>query len=286
MIKEALIIKNISNQYTVSFDNEVHIAVAMGKLRLGQRPLVGDHVSLEYVENKWVIQKVLERRNALIRPLVANVDQALIVMSVKEPDFSFRLVDRLIFLVSYEGIRPIILINKTDLDSVENIQKIIDAYLKSGYEVYTSNRNNQDTQFTQIFKDKITVLAGQSGVGKSSLINRINPDFALQTQEISKVLGRGKHTTRHNQLYEIAGGWIADTPGFSSLDFKHLDPLKLAKTVPDFTPHWQSCRFRDCLHVSEPGCAVKKAVEENSINKQRYEHYLESLALTKEDKHD
>ncbi len=286
MNKTGLIIKNISNQYTVTFDGEIHIAVAMGKLRLGKRPVVGDHVSLEYTDEKWVIQKVLERKNALIRPLVANVDQALIVMSVKEPDFSYRLVDRLIFLISYEGIKPIILINKTDLDTEENVQKIVDHYKSSSYEVYTSNRNTEDVSFTEIFKDKITVLAGQSGVGKSSLINRINQDFKLQTQEISKVLGRGKHTTRHNQLYEIQGGWVADTPGFSSLDFKHLDPQKFSKTVPDFEDYWESCRFRDCLHVTEPGCSVKKAIEEEKISKERYEHYIECLALIKERKHD
>lgn len=286
MHKTALIIKNISNQYTVTFDGEIHVAVAMGKLRLGKRPIVGDHVKLEYIEEKWVIQEVLERENALIRPLVANVDQTLIVMSAKEPDFSYRLVDRLIFLVSYEGIKPVILINKTDLDTEENVAAIVSYYKDYGYEVYTTNRDNKDISFIELFKDKITVLAGQSGVGKSSLINRINENFKLQTQEISKVLGRGRHTTRHNELYEINGGWVADTPGFSSLDFKHLDPLKFAKSVPDFEDYWESCRFRDCLHVSEPGCSVKQAVEDNQISKQRYEHYLESLALIKEDKHD
>lgn len=285
-IKQGLIIKNISNRYTVYFEGSTHVAVAMGKLRLGKRPIVGDHVRLEYTDEQWVIQEVLERKNALQRPLVANVDQALIVMSVKQPDFSYRLVDRLIFLISYEGIEPIILINKVDLDTEENVKKIEEEYQTSHYKVYTTSRVNKDIQFTEVFEDKITVLAGQSGVGKSSLINRIDQSFELNTQEISKVLGRGKHTTRHNELHQIEGGWVADTPGFSSLDFKHLDPVHLASSVPDFDPHWQSCRFRNCLHQSEPGCGVKKALENKEISQIRYDHYLETLALIKEDSYD
>lgn len=285
-MQKGLIIKNISNQYTVYFNQETHIAVAMGKLRLGKRPLVGDHVRLEFTDNKWVIQEVLERKNALNRPLVANVDQALIVMSAKEPDFSYRLVDRLIFLVSYEGIEPIIVLNKTDLINQDEIDKIVSEYESSGYKVYATSRKTQDVSFTEVFEDKITVLAGQSGVGKSSLINRIDQTFELQTQEISKVLGRGKHTTRHNELHQIAGGWVADTPGFSSLDFKHLDPVSFANSVPDFEEYWPSCRFRDCLHQSEPGCAVKKALENKEISQIRYDHYIETLALIKEESHD
>lgn len=284
MAQEALIIKNISNQYTVYFGNETHLAVAMGKLRLGKRPIVGDRVAIEMIDNKWVIQEVLERKNALQRPLVANVDQALIVMSLKEPDFSYRLVDRLIFLISYEGIEPIILINKTDLDDENQLDEIVKEYEKGNYKVYTSNRLSKNVEFIEIFKDKITVLAGQSGVGKSSLINRIDQSFQLQTQEISKVLGRGKHTTRHNELHQIADGWVADTPGFSSLDFKLLDEVELAATVPDFKDKWAKCKFRNCIHLKEPGCAVKEAVEKNEISKSRYQHYVEVIELIRESK--
>lgn len=286
MIQKALIVKNISNRYTVFFDGETHIATAMGKLRLGLRPIVGDYVSLEYLDDKWVIQAVLERKNALNRPMIANIDQALIVMSIEEPKFSFTLVDRLIFLIAIEDIEPIIVINKTDLASKSRVEAVAQEYADYGYKVVTTGRDNLSLEFTSLFKDKVTVLAGQSGVGKSSLINRIDARFQLQTQEISKVLGRGKHTTRHNELHAIAGGWVADTPGFSSLDFKHVDETILAQSVPDFVPYWEDCRFRNCFHRQEPGCAVKEAVEENKISKIRYKHYLEVLDLIKEDRHD
>lgn len=282
-MREAIIIKNISNQYDVYFDGEIHKATAMGKLRLGKRPIVGDRVHVEFIENKWAIQEVLERKNELIRPLVANVDQALIVMSAKEPKFSYTLVDRLIFLVSIENIEPIIVLNKSDLVDEKFIDEIKKEY--KNYTVFISGKEDAEVGFTNILKDKITVLAGQSGVGKSSLINRIDNNFKLQTQEISKVLGRGKHTTRHNELYFIKEGWIADTPGFSSLDFKHVNALDLAQSIPDFKDHWESCRFRDCLHLNEPGCQVKQAVENKEISETRYKNYLEVLELLKEEKY-
>lgn len=285
MIKEGRIIKNISNRYTVFVNGEAVIAVAMGKLRLGKRPIVGDYVRLEHLENQWVIQEVLERKNELKRPLIANVDQALIVMSLKEPDFSYTLVDRLIFLISVEKIKPIIVVNKTDLGNENEIEEIVNEYLPYGYQVILTNRNKDSEEVVSVLSDKLTVLAGQSGVGKSSIINRIDDRFELKTQEISKVLGRGKHTTRHNELYFINGGWLADTPGFSSLDFKHVDALELAHSIPDFSPYWESCRFRDCIHQNEPGCAVKKAVDESQVSKRRYQHYLDCLELIKEDRY-
>lgn len=285
MIQKARIIKIVSNQYTVFFNEEVHIATAMGKLRMGLKPLVGDFVELEYLENHWVIQRVLERKNELKRPLVANVDQTLIVMSAKEPDFSTTLVDRLIFLVAVAGIEPIIVINKTDLVDEKDLEIMVNEYKNYGYQVITTYKNGNADEIVSLLKDKVTVLAGQSGVGKSSIINRIDNSFELQTQEISKVLGRGKHTTRHNQLYGIRGGWIADTPGFSSLDFSHITKLELAQTVPDFKELAFDCRFRNCLHQSEPGCKIKEMLNEGKISQTRYEHYLECLELTKEDSH-
>ena len=282
-IKKARIIRIISNQYTVNFDGETHIAVAMGKLRLGVKPVVGDFAHVELLEGKWVIQEILERKNALKRPLVANVDQALIVMSAVEPDFSYRLVDRLIFLIAVEGIKPIIVLNKTDLAQQELIDEIVQEYSSSGYTIVTTNKNEDAKELLPLFKDKITVLAGQSGVGKSSLMNRLDLSLSINTQEISKVLGRGKHTTRHNELFELGDGWVADTPGFSSLDFTHITPLELAQRIPDFEEEAQKCRFRDCLHRSEPGCKVKEGIDKGNISSRRYEHYLECLEMTKED---
>lgn len=285
MTQIARIIKNVSNQYTVYFDEQVHLATAMGKLRLGKRPIVGDFVRIEFLENKWVIQEVLDRKNQLIRPLVANIDQAIVVMSLKEPDFSYRLVDRLIFLISVEDIDPVLIVNKTDLDSDAALKEVMDAYVPFGYSVIATTKGEDPQPIISLLKDKLSVLAGQSGVGKSSIINRIDSQYELKTQEISKVLGRGKHTTRHNELYNIGGGWIADTPGFSSLDFKHVDKLELAQSVPDFKPYL-TCRFRNCLHQSEPNCGVKEALMQGKIFQQRYEHYLECLDLIEEDSYE
>ncbi len=254
----------------------------MGKLRLGVKPVVGDVVEVEHLDDKWVIQSVLERRNILKRPLVSNVDQALIVMSALEPDFSYTLVDRLIFLVAVEGIEPIIVVNKTDLVDASFIDEVTKEYAGHGYKMVLTNRNDDASDMLVLFKDKITVLAGQSGVGKSSLMNRLDASLSINTQEISKVLGRGKHTTRHNELFYLGDGWVADTPGFSSLDFSHLTKLELAQAVPDFSD-LEPCRFRDCLHQSEPGCNVKIALEQGKLSKIRYEHYIECLELTKED---
>lgn len=281
-MNNALLVSIVSNRYVVFYEGEMIVATAMGKLRLGQKPLVGDRVLIEYLENKWVMQEVLPRRNQLVRPVVANVDQALIVMSLKEPDFSYTLVDRLIFLVAYAGIEPILVLSKADLVDETFIDEILKEY--QNYTVIVMGQNHGTESLESILKDKLSVLAGQSGVGKSSILNRINKDFKLNTQEISKALGRGKHTTRHNQLYQVGGGWIADTPGFSSLDFSSLDKEQFASSVPDFTPFEGECRYRDCRHIKEPGCIIKAKVEEGLISKERYDHYIECYAMIKEER--
>ena len=276
---EALIVRIVSNRYTVFLKGEMIVATAMGKLRLGDKPLVGDRVHVEEIDGKYVIQKLLPRRNHLTRPAIANVDQALIVMSIKEPDFSFVLVNRLIFLIAYSAIEPIIVVSKADLASNEFIEEIKNAY--HGYKVIVMGQGFNTTPLESVLEGKLSVLAGQSGVGKSSILNRINPEFKLNTQEISKALGRGKHTTRHNQLYDVAKGWIADTPGFSSLDFSSLDPFELSRSIPDFKPYFGQCRYRDCLHINEPSCKIKEMVESGEVNAIRYDNYKECLDMIK-----
>ena len=171
------------------------------------------------------------------------------------------------------------------MDSDAALKEVMDAYVPFGYSVIATTKGEDPQPIISLLKDKLSVLAGQSGVGKSSIINRIDSQYELKTQEISKVLGRGKHTTRHNELYNIGGGWIADTPGFSSLDFKHVDKLELAQSVPDFKPYL-TCRFRNCLHQSEPNCGVKEALMQGKIFQQRYDHYLECLDLIEEDSYE
>ena len=275
-----LIIKIISNQYTIlTEDGQEVLAVAMGKLRLGYKPLVGDKVEYELLDGRYAIQKILPRKNYLVRPAIANVDQAMIVMSAIQPVFSPQLVDKLIFLICYRDIEPVIVITKMDLVSPEDrINTYINDYLESGYQVITVGRDRDVEDVRDALKGKITVLTGQSGVGKSTLLNRLDRDFAAATQEISKSMGRGKHTTRHTQLFEVGGGLIADTPGFSSLDFSRVDALTLAGKIHDFRNAGE-CRFKDCRHVNEPDCAVKKKVEQGEISRIRYNNYLETVAL-------
>ncbi len=281
------IIKHISNQYVV-LDEQSKVAytcVAMGKLRKGKSPIVGDYVKYEMLHDKYVIQKVLPRKNELIRPVIANVDQAIITMSAKDPDFSTALLDRLIFLVCYERIKPIICITKMDLvDESDITHTYIEDYKQSGYTVIETGADRDTKAIEDILKGRISVLCGQSGAGKSSLLNRINPSFNLHTQEISKALGRGKHTTRHCELFEIKGGWIADTPGFSSLDFSHMQPLQLAASIVDFKAYEGACKFSDCIHINEPGCAVKEAVEAKKLSQIRYDSYKEVLYLMQQTK--
>ncbi|MBR0138178.1 MAG: ribosome small subunit-dependent GTPase A [Erysipelotrichaceae bacterium] len=272
---KARIIRIVSNQYTLLTEDDQRLnAVAMGKLRLNDKPLVGDFVEYEKYDDKYAIEKVLERKNQLYRPAISNIDQAIIVMSAVEPDFSNLLVDQLIFLISYNEITPVLVITKMDLVQPDNkVYQYIDDYLKSGYQVIEMGKDFCIDPIKEILKDKITVLTGQSGVGKSTLLNTLDETFALATQQISKALGRGKHTTRHTELYPVAGGWIADTPGFSSLDFSRIDLLTLAGRIPDFASQPQ-CRFKDCVHINEPDCKIKQGVNEGYISSYRYQNYL------------
>ncbi len=275
-----LIIKIISNQYTIlTEEGQEVLAVAMGKLRLGSKPLVGDKVEYELLDGRYAIQKILPRKNYLVRPAIANVDQAMIVMSAVQPVFSPLLVDKLIFLISYRDIEPVIVITKMDLVSPnDRINTYINDYTESGYQVITVGHDRGVEDVRDALKGKITVLTGQSGVGKSTLLNRLDKDFAAATQEISKSMGRGKHTTRHTQLFPVGEGLIADTPGFSSLDFSRIDALTLAGKIHDFRNAGE-CRFKDCKHVNEPDCAVKKKVELGEISRIRYNNYLETVTL-------
>lgn len=273
-MQQGRIIKIISNQYTIQNEKEEIIAKPRGKMRQMQSPVVGDFVEYEKVEDSYRIHKILPRTNRLLRPAIANVDQALIVTSLKDPDYSCHLLNRLIFLVCLAHVKPVICVTKLDLVlDAEEILKDLNQYKKAGYDVVFTNPGSDDHALKQILKGKVSVLCGQSGAGKSSLLNRLNPDFQLQTQAISKALGRGKHTTRYCQLHKVCDGLVADTPGFSSLDFTRLDTSHLDECILDFKPYLHSCRFSDCKHLNEPNCQIKKAVEEGKINDTIYEDY-------------
>lgn len=278
----ARIVRIVSKDYTVQFeDGSRALAVAMGKLRQKMSPVVGDIVDVQMLNDVWGIQKIQPRRNCLIRPACANVDQALIVMSVKDPDFSPALIDRLSVLITHAGILPVLCVTKCDLGISEETEALIREYEEGPMKVIRTAKDSLNREVESLFSNKVTVLTGQSGAGKSTLLNEINPEFQLETQEISKALGRGRHTTRHSELHEVAEGLVADTPGFSSLDFSHMSVKDVGEAVPDFAPYLGGCRFNDCVHENEPDCAVKMAMEAGKISETRYRNYLDILKLVR-----
>ncbi|MBN9652798.1 ribosome small subunit-dependent GTPase A [Halobacillus sp. GSS1] len=278
------IIKSLSGFYYVLCEGEVYQCRGRGNFRKKKvTPLVGDLVEFK-AENKeeGYILSIENRKNELVRPPISNVDQALIVTSAVHPDFNALLLDRFLVLVEEKRIEPFIVISKVDqLDEqqMEVMKSYKTLYEKIGYPVILSAVD--DTESMDLVQSHLagrtTVIAGQSGVGKSSLLNSIDPRLSIDTDEISESLGRGKHTTRHVELYEIADGLVADTPGFSSLEFGELELEQLPECFPEFVEVQNSCKFRGCLHHKEPKCAVKSAVEAGDISEQRYEHYLQFL---------
>ncbi|ADM37672.1 ribosome small subunit-dependent GTPase A [Bacillus spizizenii] len=293
---EGKIIKALSGFYYVLDESEDSDKVIQcrgrGIFRKNKiTPLVGDYVVYQAENDKeGYLLEIKERTNELIRPPICNVDQAVLVFSAVQPSFSTALLDRFLVLVEANDIQPIICITKMDLIEDQDTQDAIQAYAEDyrniGYDVYLTSSKDQDSLADIIphFQDKTTVFAGQSGVGKSSLLNAISPDLGLKTNEISEHLGRGKHTTRHVELIHTSGGLVADTPGFSSLEFTDIEEEELGYTFPEMREKSSSCKFRGCLHLKEPKCAVKQAVEDGELKQYRYDHYVEFMTEIKDRK--
>ncbi len=270
------IIKNISNDYTVQTKTgDVFVCKCRGKFRnMKIIPLVGDEVLFDE-ENNYILE-ILPRKNELKRPPVSNISQVMILTSVKHPNFSSYLLDKLITIIEYNCIEPIICFTKLDLlneEEMNEIETIMDYYKKIGYQVY---RNTDLEQIKRIFQDKITVFTGQSGAGKSTLLNHLDAQLQLKTSEISYALGRGKHTTRHVELIPLFGGLVADTPGFSALDFE-MDKASIRDQFKEFEMYKEYCKYKDCMHDKEDHCMVKDKVEDGTILKSRYENYIQFI---------
>lgn len=268
---EGLITKILSDKCYVKIDKEVVVCSLRGKFRVQKLlPLVGDKVIFN--KEKKVIEKILPRRNTIRRPSVSNITQGLIVASVKNPDLDTNLIDKILVELEFNSIKPIICFTKLDLLTNEEEKSVLEIinYYKNIYPVYF---NNEIDRIKKIFKNEITVFIGQTGAGKSTLLNKLDSTLELKTGEISEALGRGKHTTRHVEIIEILEGMLLDTPGFSALEFPNMMQNEIRDAFIEFSNY--PCPYRDCMHIKESECNVKKAVLSGEIPEFRYQDYLD-----------
>lgn len=272
--------QSLSGYYDIFSEGKTYRTRARGNFRKkGQTPLVGDYVEFKADnENEGYVLKILERKNQLVRPPVANVDCAIVVTACIEPDFSSNLLDRQLVMLSENEIVPILYFSKADLmDEMtkERMLPVFDYYSKY-YRTVVSEKNMADEELVSALLEEagnVLVVMGQTGAGKSTLLNRLDPKLKLETGEISKALSRGRHTTRKVSLMDVKGHLIADTPGFSSFELREIEKERLSSLFEDFNEYSPQCRFRGCLHLNEPDCAVKAAVLEGKILESRYENY-------------
>lgn len=276
------IIKGIAGFYYIyAEDGNIYECKAKGIFRKDNfKPLVGDNVEITVLneeEKEGSVTSILPRRNSLIRPAVANVDQAFLIFAMENPKPNFLLLDRFLIMMEQQKIPVVICFNKKDVGEKEEMEKLYEIYTGCGYRVVLSSTYEGEgmDEIHEILKGKTTVVAGPSGVGKSSITNCMQGEVQMETGEISKKLKRGKHTTRHSQVIPVEKNtFLVDTPGFSSLYLTDMKEEELRDYFPEFVMYEPQCRFQGCMHIHEPGCAVKKALSEGKISQQRYDNYL------------
>lgn len=285
------IIKGIAGFYYVYdvVESVIYECKAKGIFRKEKRkPLVGDNVEIEILneeEKTGNLVQIYERKNELIRPAAANVDQALVIFAVRQPDPNYVLLDRFLIAMEQQEIPVIICFNKSDLAKEQELEAMCRIYEGCGYHILTTSASCEEGIETvrELLEGKTTVVAGPSGVGKSSLTNLLQEEISMETGEISKKLKRGKHTTRHSQLLTVGEHtYLMDTPGFSSMFVEGMEKEELRQFFPEFRKYEGTCRFQGCVHVHEPGCLVKEAVEEGKLSSQRYENYVSFYEELKE----
>lgn len=282
-----VITKALSGFYYVACEDKIYECKARGSFRKsGISPLVGDRVEFEIAdETSGVVDKVLPRKNCISRPPVANIDKLFIVSSHSSPAPNTFIIDKMTVIAEYNGIEPIIVFNKCDMGDFEKYQTI---YKNAGFKTYVISASSGVgiDELTEELKDSVSAFTGNSGVGKSSILNKLLDCELIRTGEVSEKLGRGKHTTRHTELYSLPfGGFVADTPGFSSLELDLNDySLKenLVNLFRDFEPFSQDCRFSSCNHIGESGCAVTEAVKRGEIEQTRHNTYLQLFDALKD----
>ncbi len=279
------IIKGIAGFYYVHIESGgIYECKAKGIFRNRKiKPLVGDNVEIEIIDQcskKGNITDILPRKNELIRPAAANIDQSLIIFAVTNPEPNYNLLDRFLVMMDYQNVPTIICFNKLDLADErisQRIEKLAVVYRQCGCEVvFASTYNNYGVdKLKRLIEEKTTILAGPSGVGKSSLTNLLMPEANMETGDVSRI-GRGKHTTRHSEIFNLYGStYVCDTPGFTSLALPEIEKEELRFYFPEFREYEGKCRFNGCIHINEPECAVKKAVDEEKISDIRYKSYKE-----------
>lgn len=276
------IIKGIAGFYYIyAEDGNIYECKAKGIFRKDNfKPLVGDNVEITVLneeEKEGSVTSILPRRNSLIRPAVANVDQAFLIFAMENPKPNFLLLDRFLIMMKQQEIPAVICFNKKDVGEKKEMEKLYEIYTGCGYRVVLSSTYEGEgmDEIHEILKGKTTVVAGPSGVGKSSITNCMQGEVQMETGEISKKLKRGKHTTRHSQVIPVEKNtFLVDTPGFSSLYLTDMKEEELRDYFPEFVMYEPQCRFQGCMHIHEPGCAVKKVLSEGKISQQRYDNYL------------
>ena len=272
------IIRSISGFYDVQTSSGLVNCRARGILRKdGQSPLTGDMVEITVERGKGMVERILPRRNRFVRPAVANLDALVVFAANVNPVTEPFLIDRVAAIAGDQEVPVVLCINKCDLDPALDLAKIYNA---AGFTVICASAQTGEgvEELRQLLRGKLTAFTGNSGVGKSSMLNRLCPELALPVGEVSEKLGRGRHTTRHVELYMLEEGtYVADTPGFSSFDTDQMDVIlkeNLQYAFPDFGPYIGQCQFHDCSHRKEPGCAVTMAMEEGALEQTRYDSYL------------
>ncbi|WP_432665164.1 ribosome small subunit-dependent GTPase A [Wukongibacter baidiensis] len=280
-MRRGIIVKGIGGFYYIKNSEDIYECKARGKFRNKKiTPLVGDYVEFSFDENtgQGVIEDICDRQVELIRPPVANVEQAIIVFALKNPDPNLRLLDKILVMSEYHHLKLKICVNKIDLDDNELLKDITEMYKDTGYEIIpcSTKKDIGIDRIKEVLKDKISVFAGPSGVGKSSILNKVQSGLELKTGELSTKIKRGKHTTRHSELLQLDfGGWVVDSPGFTSLTIDYIETEELSHLFPEFLGYNDDCKFANCLHINEPNCGVKDALKMGKINSNRYNNYIE-----------
>ncbi len=273
------IVKALSGFYYVDVGAERELVTCRGRGKLRHqkiKPLVGDHVDITVsADGTGMVDEVLPRTNQFQRPMVANMEQLVILASEAIPVTDPFLIDRMISLAEYKGCEPIICFNKWDLEPAD---QLVELYRSAGFQTFAISARTGEglAQLLEVLHGKISAFTGNSGVGKSSVLNALCPQFHLEVGQVSEKLGRGRHTTRHVELFRVGGGLVADTPGFSAFDVEQMELIpkeKLADTFREFRPYLEQCRFVGCAHLKERGCAVRQAVEDGAISPSRYQSY-------------